>query len=98
MIVNRVVPEPWHLGDKVLVEFDVEVFWITFVEVCIFFVNFVFEVRQPIVERIHIVFDARQTAVKRIVHLFTLELGLLLLLCGPQWRACYSGGAGFAGV
>jgi hypothetical protein len=73
-------PKPWHLGDKALVEVDIEIFRVAFFKFFVFFVNFVFKVSQTVVQRIHVVFDTRESAMKGIMHLFALELGESLLL------------------
>lgn len=62
-----------------LVKVNIEIFWVAFVELAIFFVNFLFKVRQAAVECVHVVLDACKTAMKRIVYLLAFELGQSLL-------------------
>ncbi len=73
-------PKPWHLGDKALVEVDIEIFGVAFFKFFVFFVNFVFKVRQAAVECVHVVLDTCKSAMKRIVYLLAFELGESLLL------------------
>lgn len=81
-----------------LVQLYIEVFWITFVQLGIFFLYFVFKARQAAVKRIYVVLDACEPTMKRIIHLFAFELGLLLLFCRCQRCAWHRGWVAFGGI